>query len=179
MIVDLLIIFMLNIVASAMKVLNTMFISKKIMKPVYITTFIDACVFSYGLKMISEGDNLLFILVFALGKVLGAYLANVLEEKMAIGLLEVSLYANGRKALKLADTLRELGFSVTTLKGYGINGNTRFMLDIALERKDLPLLKEVLAKYGFDEATMVIRDINSVSGKFKTNNIENEDKLYL
>ena len=167
MLIDLLIIFTLNIIASSMKVLNTMFISKKIMKPVYITMFIDACVFTYALKLITDGESILFVLVFAFGKVLGAYLANLLEDKMAIGILEVSLYLNSKKALKIADTLRDMGYGVTTMKGYGSNGNPRFMLDITLERKELPLLKEFLSKWGHNNATMVIRDVKGVSGKIK------------
>lgn len=174
MIIDLLIIFALNIVASAMKVLNTMFISKKIMKPVYITMFIDACVFTYAMKMVTEGDALWSVLAFAFGKVYGAHVANLVEDKMAIGVLEVSLYANGEKAITLADTLREMGYGVTTVKGYGLNGQPRFTLDITLERKELPLLKNVLHKFGYDDATMVIRELKGVSGKIKTTQLEKE-----
>lgn len=172
MLLDLIVIFTLNIISSSMKVLNTMFISKKVMQPVYITMFIEACVFSYALKMITEGESFFFILVFAFGKVVGAYIANAIEDKIAIGILEVSLYVNGRKALKIADTLRNMGYSVTTMKGYGFNGNPRFLLDIAIERKDFPLLKIFLANNGYDEATMVIRDLKGVSGKIKTKSLD-------
>lgn len=168
MILSLLIVFLLNIVASTMKVLNTIFISKKIMKPVYVIMFVDAILFTVGLKMVTNGESFLFILAFAFGKITGVYIANILEDKIAIGTLEVSFYANGEKAIEIADTLRHLGYGVTTLKGYGINGTPRYLLDITIERKELPLLKNIFKKFGYDNATMVIREIKGFSGKIKT-----------
>lgn len=144
------------------------------MKPVYITMFIDACVFTYAMKMVTEGDGIWSVLAFAFGKVYGAHIATVVEDKIAIGILEVSLYASGQKALTLADTLREMGYGVTTIKGYGLNGQPRFTLDITLERKEFPLLKKILHKFDYDDATMVVRELKSVSGKIKTSRIEKE-----
>lgn len=167
MILELLLVFGLNLIASTMKILNTMFISKKVMKPVYVTLFIDACVFTYALKLVTSGDNFLFILTFAFGKMAGGYFANIVEDKMAIGNLEVSLYSNNKKAYELADTLRSSGFGVTTILGHGMKGKTRISLQITLKRKELSLLKEIVEEFGYEDATMVVREIKDVTGKIK------------
>jgi len=168
MLVGIISVFLLNIAASTMGVLNTLLISKKIMKPVYFIMFIDAIVFTTGIKMVSNGDSFYFVLAFAAGKVIGAFCANKIEDKLALGVLEVSVFANGTKAKKMADSLRTIGYSVTTMKGYGLNGKPRFTVNITIQRKELKLLKEILHKYKDRDVTMVIKEIKGVTGKIKT-----------
>lgn len=160
-------VFLLNVAASTMGVLNTLLISKKVMKPVYIIMFVDAIVFTTGLKMVSNGDSFLFVIAYACGKVMGAYFANKIEDKIALGISEIVIFEKGEKALYLADILREKGYSVTTTKGYGLNGNPRFSVSVTLQRKEMKTLKETLDTYGYDEATMIVRDVKGVSGKIK------------
>lgn len=161
-------VFFLNIAASTMGVLNTILISKKIMKPVYFVMFIDAIVFTTGIKLVSNGDSFYFILAFAAGKVIGAFLANKIEDKLALGLLEVTVFAKPDKAFLIADALREMGYGVTTMKGYGQDGNIRFSVEVTIKRKEYDLLKSILEKYGYNDAAMVIKEIKKVSGKIKT-----------
>lgn len=161
-------VFLLNIAASTMGVTNTLLISKKIMKPVYFIMFIDSIVFTTGMKMVSNSKSFIFMIAFALGKVLGAYCASKIEDKIALGILEVSVYAKEEDFSKIADTLREMGYGVTTMKGYGLNGVPRFSIDVTIQRKELKLLKGILHKFDYSEATMVIREVKSVEGKIKT-----------
>lgn len=166
MITTLVIVFLLNVLSNTLGTLKTIFISKRVTKPAYIVTFIDSIVFTYGFKMVASDDSLWLIIAFASGKVVGAILADYIDSKMAFGLLELTIYSGKEKATEIADSLRGLGFSVTTVKGYGINGSERFEVNIAMERKGFPLVREFLKKHGYSNATMVVRDINSYSGKF-------------
>lgn len=168
MFITLFIVFLLNVISNTLGTLKTIFISKKVMKPAYLVTFMDSIVFAYGFKMVATEDSLWLILAFSLGKVVGTYLADIIEGKMAFGLLEVTIYAKSDKAINIADSLRALGFSVTTVKGYGMNGVERFEVNITLKRKDFVLVREFLQTHGFTNATMITREVSSVSGKIRT-----------
>jgi uncharacterized protein YebE (UPF0316 family) len=172
MLLGVLSVLVLNIISSTTGVLNTILISKRIMKPVYIVMFFDAIVFTTGIRLVSNGKSFYFILAYACGKVIGAFVANKIEEKLALGILEVSVYAKPEKAFVLADGLREMGYGVTTVKGYGAEAVPRFTIDITIKRKELNLLKAILIKHGYNEATMVVKEIRNVSGKIKTTHKE-------
>lgn len=158
-------VFILNVVSNTLGTLKTLFLAKKIMKPAYVVTFIDSIVFAYGFKMVATEDSLWVIVAFSLGKVVGAYLADILDNKMAFGLIEVTLYAKANRAHKLADSLRDLGYSVTTVKGYGFKGSERYEVNLTIKRKELSFIREFLGKNGILDATLVIREVSSVAGK--------------
>lgn len=140
-----------------------MFISKKIMKPVYITTFIDAIIFSYALKLIANSEGAAFIIAFASGKLFGLFLGDIIEEKLAIGVIEITIYKHMEDGIELADKLRELGYSVTTKKGYGVEGKPRLEIDIVTHRRDYYKLMEELKPEG--KLNMVVRSVNKIEGK--------------
>jgi uncharacterized protein YebE (UPF0316 family) len=165
--VGILTIFFLNVFASGMKVMNTMFISRKIMKPVYLILFVDAIIFTYAIKVVTQGGSFYFIFAFALGRVVGAFIADKIENKMAIGILEVTVFTSEEKGVIIADTLRSLGYWVSSMVSFGVQGKKRITLDITVQRKELALVKEIFAKYGYTEASMVIRELKTISGKLK------------
>jgi uncharacterized protein YebE (UPF0316 family) len=86
---------------------------------------------------------------------------------MALGIVEISLYAKVEKAIAIADAIRQKGYSVTTYKGYGNNGQPRFEVNITMMRKEIPCLQEILVQHGVDNASMIIRGIDSVEGKIR------------
>jgi uncharacterized protein YebE (UPF0316 family) len=165
LILTLLLIFGLNIISSTLGTLRSIFVTKKIMKPAYLVTLFDSLIFVYGLKMVTTGTSVWFLLAFAFGKVVGVYIGDKIEDVLAFGLFEVTVFAKKDRAIVLADSLRDLGYSVTTHKGFGLDGDEKFDLDIAIKRKELPLLKQILGRHGYDNATMVIREIAGVTGK--------------
>ncbi|MBN2897160.1 MAG: hypothetical protein JXO44_00185 [Clostridia bacterium] len=104
-----------------------------------------------------------FILVFALGKLLGVFLGNKIEQKLAYGLIEVDVYKHSEEGKILADLLRSQGYSVTTTIGYGIKGIERFMLRITLPRNGFSTLHELLKADG--NVNMSVKPISQVYGK--------------
>lgn len=101
--------------------------------------------------------------MFALGKLIGVFLGNAIEKKLAFGLLEVDVYKHSEQGKLLADDLREQGYSVTTTVGYGAKGLERLILRIILPRNCFPELHELLKKDG--NVNMSIKTISSVYGK--------------
>jgi len=160
-------IFIINALSNCLGTLKTIFISRNVKTPVYIVTAIDALVFAFVVKSISNGDNTITILAFVLGKVVGVYIGQVIDKKLGLGILDIYVYAKEEKAKSLADKLRDVGYSITTQKGYGFNGNKRYTVNVTIARKELDFLIELLGKYGFDKATMIIKEVKLVNGKIK------------
>lgn len=165
MVFTLLTVFILNVLSSTLGSLKTIFIAKKVMKPAYIVIMVDSIIFAYAFKMVATEDSFWIIISYSFGKVVGAYLADIIDNKLAFGLCEVSIYATKEKATFMADELRELGFSVTTIKGYGYHGRERFEVNIALKRKELNVVKDFLTLQGYDNASWIVKEISSYSGK--------------
>ncbi len=165
---DLLIIVTLNVLSTCLGNLKTAFLAQKAIKPVYITTFIDAIVFVYAFKLTTSSSGGGYILSFAVGKILGVFLANKIEKKLALGLIEIDVYQHPDSGKVLADDLRELGYSVTTTVGYGIEGK-ELILTIILPRKQFPEFHGIMEQYG--KANMSIKSINKTYGKIGGANV--------
>ena len=136
-ILNLVAIFSLNMLSSTLSNLKTILLTKRVMKLVYVTTFIDAMIFALAFKCLATSSSLVFLVFFAAGRLSGVYLGNLIESKLALGTLEVSIHKHWQEGIKLADQLRTLGYSVTTFKGYGINGNDRLVIIAIIPCREL------------------------------------------
>jgi len=154
-------IFGLNLLSTTLGNLKTILLTKRVMKLVYVTTFIDAMVFALAFKCLATSSSLLFLLFFAAGRLSGVYLGSLIESKLALGILEVSIHKHWQEGIKLADQLRTLGYSVTTFKGYGINGNDRLVITAIIPRRELAELKPLLGS----RVNMTVKDVSKTYGK--------------
>lgn len=155
------IIFFLNLFGSALSNLKTLFLSRQITKPVYFATFIDAVIFTYAITLVASSPSIAFICSYAAGKLCGVYTGELIDRKLALGIVEVTINKHPEDGIELADRLRELGYSVTTVKGYGIYGKPRLILQVIIPRKHLPKLKEELD----DSPNYAVRDVTRTFGK--------------
>lgn len=162
-IINLLIIFLLNILSTCLGNLKAVFLSQKAIKPVYITTFLDAIIFSYAFKLIADSSGYGYVISFALGRICGVFLANKIEKKLAIGLLEIDVHQELGSGKILADKLREIGYSVTTTIGYGEYGKQKIILTITLPRKQFQELKEILEED--EKVNMSVKTVSKTYGK--------------
>lgn len=131
------------------------------MKLVYVTTFIDALVFALAFKCLATSSSMLFLVFFATGRLGGVYLGGIIEKRLALGTLEVSIHKHLQDGIKLADQLRTLGYSVTTFKGYGINGNERLIVNAIIPRRKMAELKPLLGS----RINMAVKDVSKTYGK--------------
>lgn len=161
-----LIIFFINLLSNSIGTLKTIFIAKRF-KQVYFVTFIDAVVFIVTMKLSLSNNTIYSFIAYGLGKTVGAWLANVIEEKIALGIYEVNIYANKGLAIEIADELRSIGYSVTNIKGFGMHGNERFVMEVTIERKELNNILKVLDKYDYSDATMTIKELEKIGGKLR------------
>lgn len=155
--------------STILSTLRTIFIVKGISKPAYILTMVDSILFMWGTKLVVSGDGFAFIIVFALGKLIGTWVGDVLEKKIAMGTLQVTINAKGKKAIDMADMIRDMGYTVNTRKVYGMRGNERFEVCFFIKRREKDSVINLLGEQGYKNLSMVITDVNRVDGKIQTN----------
>lgn len=164
--VELLLVILVMTISNAIGTLKTIFTAKKYLKPVYVIVFVDAIIFATVITKVTSGGEYLYILAFAVGKMLGVFAGGVIEEKIAIGLIQADILVNDKaKMADISDQLREAGFSVNTTVTYGIHGNKRYMIGVTAKRKDIGNIKNVLKGADCKSPTMTIREVSNVYGK--------------
>jgi len=155
-------------ITNAMSTLRTIFTSKKLTRPNYVLTFIDAILFAEVMKQLTSGSKggLIVTVSFAFGKVFGVWLGDKLEDKIAIGVSEVQLFIKDKDKMKeTADSLRDSGFSVTSFVAFGMNGEKRYVVETVLQRRELPIYYKLLGNLGIDEPTAKVKSLSSIQGK--------------
>ncbi|MGE5560734.1 MAG: DUF2179 domain-containing protein [Chloroflexota bacterium] len=95
-------------------------------------------------RVMSNLSNPLQLAAYAAGYATGNFVGSLIEEWMALGYLSVQAIPTSLEtADRLAQTLRQRGFGVTTVDGQGREGPKK-ILHISLARKALPgLLRDI------------------------------------
>jgi uncharacterized protein YebE (UPF0316 family) len=168
-IVTLTALFLITSFTNVLATLKTIMISKKIMNPVYIIVFADAIIFASIMTRVVNGGGLYFTLAYALGRTFGVFLGGIIDERLALGIIEVDLFVSDKnKMIPIAEHLRKVGYSVNNYAVRGMNGEKRHKIEIVLKRKELKNIKTIIAEYGITDPTLKIKTINNISGKITT-----------
>lgn len=101
------------------------------------------------------------LLGFAFGYALGSFIGMFIDEKISNDHVFV-LIVTERNEWTLADSLRDSGYTVTTAKGYGLNGAEKAQLKIILPRKNIPELSKAVNEFD-DSAFIVTMDVKDVN----------------
>ena len=104
------------------------------------------------------------LLAYALGFACGTYVGITIEGKIALGNLSAQVILKTSDNFELIEALRDNGFGVTVLEGQGKEGK-REILSIAMNRKDLDTLRDLVNKFD-DKAFITVNSINPVGGGF-------------
>lgn len=156
----------INALSNCVGTLKTIFVSKRYLKPAFIITFLDALIFATALKQIASGNGFEFVIAFGVGKVIGVIVANMIEDRMALGILEAELFLNDKERMMgVADSLRDQGYCVNTSVTYGYKGMKRYRIEVTLLRKEFSILESTLKEFEIKDPTMQVKDISDVRGK--------------
>lgn len=127
--------------------------------------FFEICIYVTALsKVVSNLDNPLNLLSYALGFACGTYLGITIENKIALGNLAVQIILKIPDKDPLINELREKGFGVTVTEGQGLEG-TKEILNVAIKRKDLEVLKKTIYEHD-KHAFITVNNISPISGGF-------------
>ena len=166
LLINLLVIFLMNILSNTIGTIKTIFISKQLGKLTYIVVLFDALIYSLVLKSFTSSTGLWAIIAFCAGKVIGSMLGDYFENKIAIGILDVSFFLSDSETKdRLADELFNENISATVYNGTSITGKDRFHVSIQCSRKDYGNLKNIMKKVGINDPTMYVQEVKRVTGK--------------
>ena len=158
--------FLITALTNILATLRTILTSKNIMNPVYILSFADAIIFAATISKVSSSDGLHYTISYALGRTLGVYIGNKLEEKLALGILEVDVFLSDKdKMIIVAEELRNEGYTVNNYLARGNNGERRYKIEVVIKRKEFKILQEILNECGVIEPTLKVKSLNSITGK--------------
>ncbi len=169
MILSILGLFLITSFTNILATLKTILISKKIMNPVYIVVFIDAAIFATTLTKVVGSSGIYYTLAFALGKTFGVFIGGIVEERLALGIIEVDLFLNNQqKMVQVAERLRDEGYTVNNFLARGMNGERRHKVEVVLARKEYKYFEGILEEYDVNTPTLKIKDISKIDGKIST-----------
>lgn len=157
----------LNVCSSTLSNLKTIFLAKKAGWLTYLITFIDAGMYFFILKQITEGEGVLFAVVYIFSKTLGVIISDVIEDKIALGIVCINLYVKSEELMNLImNELFTNNVSVTGHIGIIPDGLKRYELEIHVTRKRINAVLKMINKY-VDEPTMTISEVKKLAGKLQ------------
>lgn len=161
--------FLITALTNILATLKTILISKKIMNPVYLLAFADAMIFATTISKVSSSDGLQYTIAYALGRTFGVYIGNKLEERLALGILEVDIFLTRKdKMVAVAEELRQEGYTVNNFLARGNNGDRRYKVEVVIKRREFKFLEEVLHHCGVENPTLKVKSLNSINGKISS-----------
>lgn len=164
--IGLVIMFIITAFTNILSTLKTILMAKKIMNPVYLCVFLDAIIFATILDKVTNSEGLGYSIAFALGKTFGVYLGGKIEDKLALGICEVDLFLNNSdKANRLAQRIRETGYTVNNLLVGGNNDNKRHQIEVVIDRKEIKVLEDIIKEFDLDTPTLKVKSLSKVNGK--------------
>lgn len=165
--------FLITVFANILATLKSILMAKKIMNPVYILVFIDAIIFATVLGKVTSSKGFHFAVAYALGKTLGVFIGSIIEERLALGILEVDVFLNNKdKMIEIAEKLREEGYTVNNFLARGNNGDRRYKVEVVIRRREFKVLEDIMDKCGVTNPTFKIKNLNKVEGKITTTRIK-------
>jgi uncharacterized protein YebE (UPF0316 family) len=136
-------IFLLRICDMSMDTLRVLFVVRGKKLLVWILGFLQSIIFVVAISSVLTGErNYLNIFGYATGFATGNIVGMLIEGKLAIGHVLVTVISSNRGAL-LAEKIRSSGYAVTEIAGRGKNG-TVFELHASILRKDVDHLETIV-----------------------------------
>ncbi len=127
--------------------------------------FFEVIIYLAALSMVLANiDQWSNIIAYGLGFASGNLVGSWIEEKIAVGyvLAQIVTVKNGGT---LDQSLRDLGYGVTSMPSYGMEGAPRTNLQVLLKRKELPELLSKMKEID-PEAFISIFDTRKIMGGY-------------
>ncbi len=171
-IISLLGLFLITSLTNILATLKTMLVSKKIMNPVYLVVFIDAMIFATVVTKVTSSTGFHFTIAYACGRTVGVYIGNKLEERLALGILEVDLFlTNKNKMIRVEEMLRKEGYTVNSFLAKGTDGEKRYKIEVVIKRNEYSIFENIVSQCGVDKPTLKIKNLSKINGKITATSI--------
>lgn len=158
--------FLITAFTNILATLKSILLAKNIMNPVYLLVFVDAIIFTTVLGKITSSEGIHFAIAYALGRTLGVFIGGKIEERLALGILEVDIFLNNKnKMIQIAEKLRYEGYTVNNFLARGNNGDRRYKVEVVIKRSEFKVLENIMTDCGITNPTLKIKNLNKVGGK--------------
>ncbi|WP_352420441.1 DUF5698 domain-containing protein [Proteiniborus sp.] len=165
--------FLVTAFTNVLATLKTILMSKKIMNPVYLLVFADAMIFATIVSKVTSSEGLQFTIAYALGKTVGVFIGNKIEDRLALGILEVDLFLNDKgKVIEISKRLRETGYTVNNSLVRGNNEEKRYQIEVVIKRKEFKILESIIKEFGVVNPTLKVKTLSKVDGKITTTRLK-------
>ncbi|MFA5522973.1 MAG: DUF5698 domain-containing protein [Tissierellales bacterium] len=165
--------FLVTAFTNILATLKTILMSKKIMNPVYLLVFVDAMIFATTVSKVTSSDGVQFTIAYALGRTAGVFIGGKIEDRLALGILEVDLFLNNKyKAAEIAKRLRDTGYTVNNFLVRGNNEEKRYQIEVIIRRKEFKILEGIIEEFGIVNPTLKIKNLSKVDGKITTTRLK-------
>ena len=159
-----LLIFFLRVCYMSMDTLRVLFVVRGKKLFVWFLGFVQSVIFVVAISSVLTGErNYLNILGYAGGFATGNIVGMLIENKLAIGHILVTIISSTRGAF-IAERLRASGYAVTEIAGRGMNG-TVFELHASVLRKDVDYVETVVLEAD-PQAFVTAEDVRPVRRGF-------------
>jgi uncharacterized protein YebE (UPF0316 family) len=159
-----LMIFGLRVTDMSLDTLRMLFVMRGRKGIAWTLGFFEAGIYIVAItRVLSNLNNPLTILGYAAGFATGNVVGILIEERLAIGHIQMSIVSSARGAA-LAEALREAGFAVTEVSARGKDGMVH-MLNASVLRKDVPNVERVVHEVD-TEAFVTSADVRPVRHGF-------------
>ena len=157
-------IFALRVGDMSLDTMRMLFVVRGRKKLAWILGFFQSLIFVIAISsVLSNLNNPLNILGYAMGFATGNILGMYIEERLAIGHIQFTIMSPSRGAV-IAEELRRNGYGVTEFSARGRNG-TVFVLTTSVLRKDIDNVETIVLEAD-PEAFITAEDVRPVRKGF-------------
>ena len=115
---------------------------KKLLGAILNTIVSIIWVFTAGIVIVDISKDLIKVLFFCLGSGIGSYVGSYIENKLALG-NNLLMCIIDKSELSMIDTLRERGYGITTISGYGKDTEKYILMIFTTRKKRARLVNDI------------------------------------
>lgn len=153
------IIFSLKVIENALATLRLILVSngKKLEGAILIFVTSIIWVLTAGMVIVNINEDIFKVLFFCLGSFVGSYVGSYIENKLALG-SNLIICIIDKEELPIIDKLRDKGYGITTLPGYGKDSEKYVLLIFEKRKKRIEITNEIIE---LTNSCMIISEVAS------------------
>jgi len=166
-----LLIFLARICDVSIGTLRIIFVSKGKRNIAPVLGFFEVLIWITAISKIMENlDNYINFIAYAAGFATGNFVGMIIEEKLAMGILMIRVFANERGS-ELVQTLNQRGYGATVVEAHGARENVHLIYSI-VKRNELENVLDIITRFN-PNAFYTIEDVKAVNEGIFTPNKPN------
>ena len=115
---------------------------KKLLGAILNTVVSIIWVFTAGIVIVDISGDLIKVVFFCLGSGIGSYVGSYIENKLALG-NNLLMCIIDKSELAMIDILREKGYGITTISGYGKDTEKYILMIFTTRKKRAKLVEDI------------------------------------